>query len=453
MRYLARWLKKRSPFFISIYLSVFSFLVYASMYGIRRPYAAASFDGLMAFGMDYKTLLIIAQVMGYAFSKFLGIKIISEMTRDSRALAIVVLTGFAEMALLLFSLVSKPLNIVFLFLNGLPLGMIWGLVFSYLEGRRVTEFLGTMLSISFIVSSGFVKSIGRMLQSHYGLSDFNMPWVTGLIFFVPLCLFVWFLDQAPNPSPLDEMFRTKRVPMLRLQRKELFIQFSVGIILLTFSYVLLTVFRDLRDNFAAEIWAEMGLGTNHMIFTWSEVPIALAVLLVMASLMFIKDNRKAFFINNLIIMFGFLLIGISALAYKAGLIGPVAWMVYLGLGIYMGYLPYNSFLFDRLIAVFAKPSNACFFIYIADSFGYLGSVSVLFSKTIFAGDISWFQLLVKGAYIVSIVGSLCSALALLYFSHKFKSESLSSVQVPNTTGLRFLPIKIYVSLIKTKENE
>ena len=67
-------------------------------------------------------------------------------------------------------------------LNGLPLGMIWGLVFSYLEGRRQTELLGAGLSVSFIFSSGVVKSVGKVLMQDFGVTQMWMPFLTGLIF-------------------------------------------------------------------------------------------------------------------------------------------------------------------------------------------------------------------------------------------------------------------------------
>jgi hypothetical protein len=57
----------------------------------------------------------------------------------------------------------KPYNVSFLFLNGLPLGMVWGAVFSFLEGRRFTELLGAGMASSFIASSGIVKATGRTL--------------------------------------------------------------------------------------------------------------------------------------------------------------------------------------------------------------------------------------------------------------------------------------------------
>ena len=50
-----------------------------------------------------------------------------------------------------------------MFINGLPLGMVFGLVMAYLEGRRQTEMLAAVLCASFIVSSGFVKSVGKWL--------------------------------------------------------------------------------------------------------------------------------------------------------------------------------------------------------------------------------------------------------------------------------------------------
>ena len=67
------------------------------------------------------------------------------------------------------------------FLNGLPLGMIFGLVLAFLEGRKCTEALAAGLCASFIVSSGVVKSVGRWLIVNQGYSEFEMPWITGLI--------------------------------------------------------------------------------------------------------------------------------------------------------------------------------------------------------------------------------------------------------------------------------
>jgi len=417
---LTNWLSSKNGVIQTIFISLTAFLTYACMYGIRKPFTVAEFQGLTTWGIDYKALLIISQVLGYALSKFIGIKVISEMGRRSRAISILVLTGIAESALILFSLIPEPINVIFLFMNGLPLGMIWGLVFAYLEGRRTTEILGTILSISFIVSSGFVKSIGKILMINFNLTDFQMPWVTGMVFFIPMIAVVWLLDKTPGPTAEDEKQRTKRIPMDRIQRLRLFSEFAPGIMLLTGAYILLTIYRDLRDNFAAEIWSSIGVTGNSMIFTWSELPIALVVLTAMGSLMLVKNNMKALLMNHYLILAGFVIIGLGTLALKLTLISPVAWMILLGLGTYLGYLPFNSLIFDRMIAAFGSAANAGFLIYIADSFGYLGSVGTLLFKSFATKEMSWFKFLVDSSSGLAIAGSILMSLSILYFSRKYQ---------------------------------
>lgn len=49
-------------------------LSYALVYALRKPFTAATFDGLDFMGMDYKTATSIIQIAGYVLSKFMGIK-------------------------------------------------------------------------------------------------------------------------------------------------------------------------------------------------------------------------------------------------------------------------------------------------------------------------------------------------------------------------------------------
>ena len=52
----------------------------------------------------------------------------------------------AEVALVLFGIAPPPLHVFCLFLNGLSLGMVFGLVIGFLEGRRNTELLTAALA-------------------------------------------------------------------------------------------------------------------------------------------------------------------------------------------------------------------------------------------------------------------------------------------------------------------
>src|SRR5579863_414405 len=178
---------------LSVMAAVSAFGAYTSMYAFRKAFAAGTFTGQQYFHVDYKVWLVIAQVIGYTLSKFYGIKFIAELKQDQRAKSIFGLIGFSWFALLLFAIVPAPYNIICLFLNGFPLGMIWGLVFSYLEGRKSTEFMAAVLSTSLIFASGFVKTVARSLRDSLHISEYIMPFLTGALFVIPLILFVFFL--------------------------------------------------------------------------------------------------------------------------------------------------------------------------------------------------------------------------------------------------------------------
>ncbi len=419
---IQNWLGQTNGFTFSVYAIIASFCTYSCMYAFRKPFTAAGFAGEEALlGLDYKSALVIAQVIGYTLSKFAGIKVISEMGRQQRAIAIIALIGIAEVALLFFGMAPPKMRLLFIFINGLPLGMVWGLVFSFLEGRRFTEFMGAGLCASFIFASGFVKTVGKTLMLDYGVPEQWMPFVTGAVFIVPLLFFVGMLAQLPHPSEEDVRMRTKREPMNRKQRWDFFGKFSIGLILLIITYTLLTAFRDLRDNFMNELLIALGYGEQPEIFTKTEVPVTLGVLGLLALIMFIRDNRRALLVNHIIIFFGIALGGLSTLAYQAGILDPLYWIMLTGFGAYMAYIPFNAILFERLIAAFKHVSNAGFLIYVADSFGYLGSVSTLLYKNYGQADLSWLNFFIYSNYALAIVGGLMTIGALIYFRAK-KSE-------------------------------
>src|SRR5438046_1307084 len=109
-----------------------AFTTYFAMYSFRKPFAAAHYADATFLGLELKSALVISQVAGYALSKFLGIKFNSEMTPGRRAWALVLLIAWAEAALLLFAVLPPSGKVAALFLNGVPLGTVWGIVFSFL---------------------------------------------------------------------------------------------------------------------------------------------------------------------------------------------------------------------------------------------------------------------------------------------------------------------------------
>ncbi len=430
---LARWLEPRANSFIfSAYAIIAAFSTYLSMYGFRKPFTAGAFEGMVDLPgplpeLSYKSVLIISQVIGYCASKFIGIKIISELDPKWRGQAILVCIAVAWGALALFALTPAPYNAIWLFVNGLPLGMIWGLVFGFLEGRRVTEALGAGLSASYIVASGFVKTIARLLMDA-GVSEQWMPFATGAVFAAPMLFFVFLLANMPPPNAEDERLRTKRLPMDGPARKAFFMKYFTGLTALTGLYVLLTAFRGFRDDFAVEIWTELGYGGKPSILTTAELWVAFGVMVGLGLMMTIKDNRKALLLVHVLMMGGTAMVGVTTALFQAGVIGPEPWMILVGLGLYLAYVPYGCVLFDRLIAAVGSVATAGFMIYVTDAFGYLGNVVLLVWKDLGFAQLSWLEFFTGFAYLTSVVCTVLFGVSMVSFA--LRTRGLTPAATP-----------------------
>jgi hypothetical protein len=376
---LARWFEQR--WFLALWCVVAAFGAYACMYGFRKPFTAGSYDGT-EFGTKLKAWLVTAQVLGYTISKIVGIKVIAEMTPARRASAFLGLIGVAQAALLLFAFVPAPWNAVCLFLNGLPLGMVFGLVLGFLEGRRMTELFVAGLCASFILADGATKTVGAWLL-RTGVPEPWMPFTAGLVFIAPLAGFVWMLRQIPEPDERDVAARSARAPMTGAERLTMVKRHGVGLMLIVLAYLLITVLRSIRADFAPEIWAGLGVSKQPEVFTFSEMWVALGVVAANGLLFLVRDNRRAF-LSALGISIGALALAGLALALQhAGSLPPFAFMVLLGLGMYVPYVAVHTTLFERLVAMTRERGNIGFLMYVADATGYLGYAVVMLTRSAF----------------------------------------------------------------------
>jgi hypothetical protein len=410
------------PRLLAVWAISAAFTTYFCMYSFRKPFAAAAFEG-EAFGMQLKLALVLSQVVGYALSKFIGIRMVSETPAHRRALTLVVLVGVAELALVAFGLLPPAGKVVAIFFNGLPLGAVWGLVFGFLEGRRTTELLGAGLSASYIIASGIVKSIGLALMGA-GVPEGWMPATTGALFLPLFLLAVLALAKLPPPSPIDVEARTQRAVMDGDDRRSFFARFAPGLVALTALYVFLTAYRDFRDNFAADVFAQLGIH-EASVFAKTESLVAACVLVLLAAVFLIRDNRRALLAIHLLMGIGAALIAVSTAAFGLGLIDGVTWMVLNGVGLYLGYVPYGCVLFDRLIAATGVVATSVFMIYVTDAFGYVGSITVLLFKH-WGPELSWVEFMVRFSWIAALVALLGFTISALYFARVTASDRVHS---------------------------
>ena len=407
----------------AVFAAIVCFVAYTCIFAFRKAFNVASYSGYTLWGLDFKIVLVITQVLGYMLSKFYGIKFISEMKRHGRGTLIFILVFISWMAWLAFALIPAPYNFWVLVFNGFPLGMLWGVLFSYVEGRRATDFIGAALAVSFIFAGGISKSTALYVMNNWGVSEYWMPFVTGLIFFIPLLLFIYLLEKIPPPGPADIAHRTERLPMNAGERRKFIGAVMPGVILLVIIYILATMLREVRDGFMADMWRESGILFEANVFAKTETLISLAILAMIATMVIIKNNFKAFILSHWIMLLGFALSGGVTLLFMQGIISMFNWMTLVGLGLYMTYIPYNSILFDRMLAAFKYAGTVGFVIYVADAFGYLASVSVLLSKTIFNLQINWLDFYISLVLWSAMIGGLSTAFSIVYFYRKYSAPA------------------------------
>lgn len=412
-------LLSHSKVFFVFWCMLAAFGTYFCMYAFRKPFTSGTYAGMSLWDLDYKAVLIIAQVFGYMVSKFLGIKVISELKASGRKKLIICLILFAEVSLLLFGLVPYPYNFFFLFLNGLPLGMVWGIIFSYLEGRRFTEMLAMGMSISLIVSSGIIKTIYFMVHEWLPfISEFWMPCVMGLLFLPAFLVFVWMLSVIPEPDETDKLLRVERLPMTAEDKRLALKEYGPAILGIGLIYTMLTTMRDFRDNFSVEIWNEIAPHWDKTVFSLTEAISGVIVLIAIGCLSLIRNNIKGFWGTQYLVALGLMISGGSTLLFHLQLLSPFFWMLLVGMGLFLAYTPIQVVLFERMIALFKIKANAGFFVYMCDSAGYLGSVGLLLYKEFFMKDLSWAKVLMQFSYFLTVICMLLLILSAIFFNRK-----------------------------------
>lgn len=412
---LREMLLRSNVFFIS-WAVIASFGAYFCMYAFRKPFNAGLYQGLELWDVGYKTILIISQVAGYTLSKFAGIKVISELKASSRVILIVSLILVAEVALLFFGLVPFPYNFVFLFINGLPLGMVYGVVFSFLEGRRFTEMLAMGLNVSLVVASGILKT--TYIEIHQlvpGIPEFWMPFFMGLLFLPLFFLFVWMLSKIPPPTAEDILLRAERVPMNGADKRLAMKQFGFPIVCIIICYSLIIVGRDFRDNFTIEIWNELDANWASGVLSTTEMITGLVVLIIIGNLAFVRSNLIGFRLTLIFVLGGVFLTGLSTFLFQHNLISGFYWMLLVGLGGFLCYTILQSVVFERMIALFRIKANAGYFVYMCESIGYMGSVALLFYKEFFMKKMSWSNVLMQFSYLQFGIATVLLTLSFIYF--------------------------------------
>lgn len=395
-----------------------AFGCYFCVYGFRKPFTAGQYVDQYWLGIHWKSILISSQIAGYMLSKWCGIFFVSSITWEKRAKAIIISIVVAELALLGFGIVPKPYNLLFLVMNGLPLGMIFGYIQGYLEGKKNTELYIAALGSSFILADGVSKSVGINVLN-WGISENWMPFVAGLLYVIPLLFFVWMLTCIPRPTVQEETDRSVREPMNQSDRINLVKQLWPGILSISLLYLCASLLRGMRSDFAPEIWKYLGYLSLPQTYAQTEIWVTVGILGINGSLVLIKSNSKAFFTSIFSIAIGFALLLIAG-TWGITNIDPFWLIVLTGFGIYLPYLTITTSVFERMIAITRHKANIGFLMYIVDSIGYLGYNILLLTVGFVFPDLNIPELFFVWIKLMGLTGLALCVLSSFYFIKKLK---------------------------------
>ena len=174
--------------------------------------------------------------------------------------------------------------------------------------------------------------------------------------------------------------------------------------------------RSIRADFQPELWAGLGVEIDAELYAISETFVALGVMVLFGLVMFIRGNRRAFFVALGMAMAGVFLIAVALIGNATDRINAFTFMVLIGLGIYLPYVAVHTTIFERLIAMTRDRGNIGYLLYLADAFGYLGYVAVVIGKNIWGGPDGFLEFFLAASGIIVGVSVLMLASCWIYFA-------------------------------------
>ncbi len=125
--------------------------------------------------------------------------------------------------------------------------------------------------------------------------------------------------------------------------------------------------------------------------------------------------------------FGLGMVALAILLREPMQMNGFMFMVLIGLGLYLPYVAVHTTVFERLIAMTKDQGNIGYLLYLADAFGYLAYVVVMFGKGFLSSkmiQLDFFSTI--GIWIV-VVGIVCTVLSWTSLIHSASQEPDATV--------------------------
>ncbi len=104
-------------------------------------------------------------------------------------------------------------------------------------------------------------------------------------------------------------------------------------------------------------------------------------------------------------------------------LGGFAFMVLMGLGLYLPYVAIHTTVFERLLAMTRERGNLGFLIYLADSAGYLGYAAVMVGGSFLPQQEDFLRFYTVVSWLIATLALAGLALGWVYFHGRGSAEA------------------------------
>lgn len=410
-------------------------------------------------GISAKTLLVLAYTIGYSVGKVPALFFVSKLPpwKRLRFLVAVVLVSFV-LTVGFFSVASLVTQASLVLLGAIPISGAFGVMTQYLEGRHATDSLNSGLSVTLLLGGAVARATAKWV--HTLLHD-NWAYVPLVVAggYLPVCLlFLLMLDTTPPPTLADARIRNERRPISFNHGAKFFTKYASGLALVFIGYILSSALRNYREFFAVDIYNQT-LRQENDITPWQyiifELPAAVVCVLALMIISRVKSNRNAVLLIDGLMMLGGCICLVCSVLYKYGLVevndpachggnnthhfgnnthhacdrhgkvftsvGGTSWIMTMGVGMYLMYIPGGFILFDRLVAASGFTGTSVFLIYASDVVGQFGTFAlVTYFEVSDSGSTTMFhdshlKFFTDATYLFSYVMIAVSGASILYF--------------------------------------
>ncbi|WBR14775.1 hypothetical protein pkur_cds_601 [Pandoravirus kuranda] len=340
---------------------------------------------------------------------------------------------------LLFAVDDVTVRVVSRFLGSFFFSWTFCVYIGYAQGRRASDALMPAATACMLVSSSLSRAIAPAVKDHL-LDDVGdqayrwMPATVSALALPPLVVAAAALAMSPRATEADAAARVRRTGGTLTTDLKWLGKHWAPLLGLAVNNTVLQAVRGVRDIFATDL-----LGADAPWWHWivADVPACLGACALYAPFVFLRGNRRAFMLVNVLGLVAGALMVVAGVLGLVDALDALPFLVVSGLGYFLAVVPFagGGVIIERLVAASGTPVDAMLLNVVCQLPGYTGALGVLLLVPA-ASDVgayfNWTTLAGGGAMLAAYAWTLGAAWVVLAPDRRPGEDIESSTEMTPT---------------------